>query len=125
MTNYSDILKSHGTRSSGDNLLGFELDMEHYLKTSNVITSVEIKRPSTDECMLAAECSLIGDVDLIAAKEEVRRIWTDYLRYEDFESHYINECKDGFILWFVTYAPGLGVTGSISCSKSQPEGASS
>lgn len=125
MSTFGDIIRKHGFRNTADNLLGFQIDMDAYLEDSDLFEWIDVKRTSNDDCMLAAKCKLRADIPIERAREDVCRIWEGSLRYSDFAEHSLEEKPDGFLLHFVTTAPGLGVVGSIECFKDKGEHLSS
>ncbi len=115
MNKFSKIIDAHGTRNTGDNLLGFEIDMEHYLDDSDLFKSVSINRPDSNECMLQAICKVKSNIEIEDLKKQIEMIWLNYLRYSEFEDHEIIADEKVIKLSFVTIASGLGVIGEILC----------
>lgn len=93
------------------------MDIDLRLEDSDLFEWVEVKRESSPECMITAVCKAKPASDLTILKHEIERIWMDYLRYDRFERHCVNDSADGFTFHFVTYTIGLGIVGEIQCRK--------
>jgi hypothetical protein len=109
---------SVGPVSSGDNLVGFQTDVWHFLECCELFASVEVKITDDPHCVLEASCVVVDGAasdDTVASTLE--RIWLDYLRYGAEEAHALGSDREGVSLWFVTRSgPGasdLCVTGRI------------
>lgn len=113
MNAFGDIVRKHGSRNTGDDLLGFQIDMDAYLEESDLFDWFDVKPTCDDDCMLNAKCKLKANVSLTRAREVIHRIWESSLRYREFADHTLEETPRGFIFHFVTFAPGLGVVGQI------------
>ena len=117
MTKFEDIIRRHGFRNTGDNLLGFEIDMDAFLEDSDLFEWIDIKQTGNDDCMLYAKCKLKTGISIAQARKDVCRIWEDNLRYTEFAEHLLEDTSNGFVFHFVTTAPRLGVVGQIECLK--------
>ena len=91
MSEFGDIVRKHGFRNTGDNLLGFQIDMDAYLEESDLFEWIDVKRTGNDNCMLAAKCKLKADISIARAREDVCRIWEGSLRYSNFAEHSLEE----------------------------------
>jgi hypothetical protein len=120
MNELQALLDAHGVRNTGDDLVGFHIDLEAYLSEGEpeVFASVETSMPNKPDCMLRAVCDLQPGTALEAAERFVRDTWLTSLRYAYFEAHLVEPTPAGFIFRFVTMAPQLGVIGEIHCRKS-------
>ncbi len=121
MSKFGDIIRDHGCRNSGDDLLGFQIDMDVYLEESDLFEWIEVRPTGNAECMLKAKCSLKEGVSLTQASEGVCNVWENFLRYSEFEAHTLEEMPNGFVFHFITTATGLGVVGQIECVKNYGE----
>lgn len=105
-----------GPPSSGDNLLGMEMDFFIRLGDLEEIDSdsVEVKRTGSAECLIRA-CRAASGVSLGAAADDVRREWLLNLRYNHFEAHRVRTEPTSAALEFVTQiGPGsFYVTGRV------------
>ena len=115
MNRFLKIIDAHGSRNTGDNLLGFEIDMEHYLEDSDLFKSVSINRSTSSACMLQAICIIKPDIDIEFIKKRIENIWLNDLRYSQFEDHEVFVDEKSIKLNFVTIASGLGIIGEIVC----------
>jgi len=117
MSKFGDIIRNHGSRNSGDDLLGFQIDIDAYLEESDLFEWIDIKPTRDEDCMLAAKCSLKEGISLSFARDKISDVWERFLRYTEYENHSLEEIPNGFIFHFVTTAPRLGVVGQIECVK--------
>jgi hypothetical protein len=115
MESFESILNRHGARNSGDDLLGFEIDMEHFLETDDAIEWAEVVRRGRADCMLEATCKFVNGTSLEDAKRVIERIWDEDLRYSNYEVHKLIDTDKGFEFRFVTTSLNLGVIGTIQC----------
>ena len=60
MTRFSDIIRKHGSRNTGDNLLGFQLDMDAYLQSSDLFECVDVKPTGNDDCIGTDACGFLA-----------------------------------------------------------------
>jgi hypothetical protein len=107
--------------STGDNLLGFEIDLVQGLQRSGQFTGVTIKRSNQPSCKLVAACATVNS-DTASVTTSLQRIWKEQLCYEHFEAHDVQQTSSSVILRFVTrsgdQAGDLCVTGKIIASGS-------
>ncbi len=105
--------------STGDNLLGFEIDLVQGLERSGQFTGVTIKRTDQRTCKLIATCTTTNS-DTATVATSLQRIWKEQLCYEHFEAHDVQQATNSVILRFVTrsgdHAEDLCVTGEIIAS---------
>ncbi len=105
--------------STGDNVLGFELDIEAYLDDSELIDSCTVSSNSEKECMIVAVCSYSQKHSEASVANNLKNIWMNCLRYQEFEKHSCEISKGKVVLHFCTVSGPLGVTGKIEAiSKS-------
>lgn len=113
--NYSQYL-IHG-QSSGDNLLGFEIDANVYLccMESNLGCDFLYQERHDDaNCMLTLCCNFAHNVSHQQIADYLEEKWLQYVCYQEFEKHYIEVVNDQLIFYYVTRSSsGLGVTGKI------------
>lgn len=109
---YGELIK--GKQSSGDNLLGFVLDMEAYLEESDYFTSVVVDSASESESLINARCQYSNSIEKNQIITELKDIWESYLRYQEFEKHSVEIDGDNVVFHFCTTSGGLGVTGKIT-----------
>lgn len=93
-----------GPASSGDNLLGMEMDFFIRLGDLEEIDgdSVEVQRTDSPECLIRASCRAAPGVSLDAVADGVRREWLLNLRYNHFEAHCVRTEPTSAVLEFVT-----------------------
>jgi hypothetical protein len=110
------IMRS-GRPSSGGDLLGMEVDFDHYLSMLDEIDSdsVAVRQTGHAERLLVASCSPAPGVTLASAAEAVRTMWLDWLRYEFTEARCLLTEESLATLEVVTQMSpnGLHVTGAI------------
>ncbi len=108
--------------SSGDNLLGFQMDVEAYLYDSGMFEEVDVKRTDDPRCALHATCSTAqADLPDKAIEAEMERIWSERLRYGHWEEHELKSTQTGVSFRFITTtsdeASALCVTGRIEVRR--------
>lgn len=110
-------IERNGTPSSGDDLLGMEMDFYVRLGELDEIdeNSVEVQRTEHAERLIRASCTPATDISPGKAIEAIRREWLTHLRYGYAEAHLAATSSHGATLHFVTQiAPGgLYVTGQV------------
>src|SRR5690349_1333223 len=94
-----DKLSKHRV-SSGDNLLGFEIDADHFLSESALLDSVIIKRSGDPRCALTVSCKSVHAAEAVEA--ELESIWLNTLRYEHWEAHEVTRHQDSVSFAFIT-----------------------
>jgi hypothetical protein len=109
--------------SSGDSLLGFQIDIDHFLGSSDFFENVSVKKTADPECALLATCSVAsGNINATEIGVELKEIWMNYLRYNHWEEHEIVMESNLVKLCFATLdedePSSLFVTGEISVSMS-------
>ena len=108
--------------SDGDNLLGFQLDIEMSLVNDrDLFVEPRVRRTGDPRCALVATCELADPAT--AAEVVIRRLkemWLGHLTYEHFEAHSIETLPGRVSLRFVTTSGetsgDLCVTGEIIVS---------
>ena len=106
----------NGQKSSGDNLRGFEIDIEAFLDESDVLSDAWVTSGEDEDCMITATCNYS---DISSEKEiasELEEIWLEYLRYSEFEKHAFEISSGKVTLYFCTKSGPLGVSGKIVAS---------
>lgn len=113
--NYSQYL-IYG-RSSGDNLLGFEIDANIFFccKENNVgCDFLGQERHDDANCMLTLRCKFANNISYQQMADYLEERWLQYVCYREFEKHYIEVINNQLIFYYVTRSScGLGVTGKI------------
>jgi hypothetical protein len=109
-----------GTPSSGDDLLGMEIDFDALLGELDELDAdtVHVRRTEHAERLITATCSVAPGVSLTAAVAAVRDLWTTRLRYQYIEANDVRVTDDSATLDFITQmGPGrLYVTGQVAIS---------
>ncbi len=108
--------------STGDNLLGFRMDMDYILLASrDILCDVEVQETGDAKCLLIATARVIEpDLPADYVAKRLVEMWLGNLRYRGWEAHSIEKQNDCVILRFVTtsgYTPDdICVTGKIVVS---------
>ena len=121
MNDLADMLDVHGFRNTGDNLLGFQMDMDAYLEETDLFDDIRTQKTGDSRCMLKATCRLKVGVGVSKAKARIAEVWENCLRYSDCAKSSIHDTPRGFAFHFLTTAPGLGVVGRIDCIRGDAE----
>ena len=108
---FENYLKS--SRSEGDNLLGFIIDLEYFLEDIEGMSSVAVHSTDDGACMLIANCSFNRDIGEDVLAKKLKQTWTEYLRYSEFEIHKTEISNGKVIFHFCTKSGPLGVTGKV------------
>ncbi|WP_218688872.1 hypothetical protein [Psychrobacter sp. BF1] len=110
--NYSQYL-IYG-QSDGNNLLGFEIDVEAYVCDELKCFSLVQERNDNANCMLVLHCKFADNFSTQQIADYIEEKWLKYICYRDFEKHYIEVIDNQLIFYYVTRSDvGLGVTGKI------------
>jgi hypothetical protein len=113
-----------GFPSSGDNLLGMEMDFDGYLAQVEEIDpdSITVRSTQNAECLIRASCRAAPAADLTSAAEAVERAWMDVLRYSHLEAHDLRNDGESVLLEFVTQIrpSGFYVTGRVEILPNAP-----
>ena len=107
---------SSSSPSAGHDLVGMQIDFEHYLSASELLRNVSVQGVAEEPGTLIAVADFAGPPTEIAKLgEELRSIWLLRLRYNFREAHEIISAPDQTTLRFVTKidVDGFYVTGSI------------
>ena len=101
--------------SRGDNLLGFEIDLQETLRASSFV-KIKVKRTELATCKLIFTCTTTNSSAAVVASS-LQRLWIEKLCYEPFEAHALQQESDKVTLSFVTRSGDsdgdLCVTGKI------------
>lgn len=100
--------------SSGDNLLGFVLDIEAHLEISDLFENVEVSSTDDINYLIEASCTSSKNSDPSEIKDYLIDLWLNQLRYQELEKHHCKIENENVVLYFFTSATGLGVTGRIT-----------
>ena len=101
-------------QSQGDNLHGFEIDVNVYVCDEKICFFVSEERLDNPDCMLVLHCQFAKQVNVQFMADYLREKWLKYIRYSEFEKHYIEWVDDELHFYYVTRSSlGLGVTGKI------------
>ncbi len=99
--------------STGDNLLGFEIDIESYLEMSETFKGIRVSRTGDTNCLIVAKCKYASTTTPDEVAKELEEIWMDSLRYQEFEKHVCKIQERTVVFYFCTTSDHLGVTGKI------------
>lgn len=102
--------------SSGDNLLGFVMDIEIHLESSGVFENVKVESAEDLSCLINASCTFSKNHSQSEVKNYFIELWENQLRYQDFEKHKCEIEGKKVVLYFCTTNSGLGVTGKITAN---------
>lgn len=107
------------TPSSGDNLLGFDIDLCYALIHANYFSHIRTKRTGDQRNMIVATCRLkLKYKKNLQIEETLLKLWQEQVAYYYFKAHDIQQDRDHITLRFVTLSGNtskdLCVTGSIS-----------
>lgn len=109
--------------SSGDNLLGFEIDAEHAFASTEIFDTIRIEETSDPSCLLRVHLTAAGDTQALQdISSALRKAWSQ-LVYLGFEANAIEQYRDAVVMRFVT-ATGDGklcVTGEAIATSSNYE----
>ena len=110
-------LDAEGCRSDDDNLDGFFMDMNEYLRSRpNCFDLVNSMQTDDPEGMIIVHCRMAESVPMGVVRKRMEEIWMGLLRYPEFEEHVIEDAEDGFTFHFLTWSPPeLGVVGRVLC----------
>lgn len=100
--------------SSGDNLLGMEMDFDYYLEDSELFENVEIKQNFNKEELLVVLCKSKNKLNKQLC-DDITKIWNDYLKYNYKDAYIIIFDNNKIEFSFITQMSnaGLFVTGKI------------
>lgn len=111
---YLALIDRLGRRSTGDNLLGFRVDLDFFLGRAAGIDAVTTRVIATDE--VDAQGAMLVTVahgrDLAAMRAAIVDCWITSLRYRGNERHRFD---DEGTFHYATWTPSLGVVGRIAC----------
>ena len=103
--------------SRGDDLLGMQIDFDLHLGGSDVFDDVDVIQASDPKNLLVARCKpASSDATPQELEAELKRIWTQDIRYRFYEAHTLDHAADKVRLHGVTVVSedGFFVTASIS-----------
>ncbi len=110
--NYSQYLTTG--ISEGDNLWGFEIDVNAYIACNDYCTLfISQERTNDPNCMLILTCQYNEQMSFQQIADFLEEKWLNHICYRAFEKHYIEQVGDELIFYYVTRSEGLGVTGKI------------
>jgi hypothetical protein len=107
--------------SDGDNLLGFQIDADHFLGECDALASVEVERSSDIRSLLNASAILADHVSsLHDISQALFAVWQS-LYYPHFHASAIHWYREATILRFLTVISddGYFVTGTVTVSGEQ------
>jgi hypothetical protein len=82
-------LMSNSYPSSGDDLLGMQVDFDMLLDRSEVLTDVQVHRGDDPTCLISGTCKAGAGVSPSQVEAELRTLWVEHLRYRYSEAHII------------------------------------
>ena len=105
-----------GEPSSGDDLLGMQMDFDVYLFRFPGLATVEVMKTGSPDALLEARCVAHRDASADAIEEQLVHAWREDLCYGYREAHQVRRRNDTVQLDFVTQNRdrGLYVTGAIT-----------
>ena len=111
---YAKFLKNG--HSSGDNLLGFVIDVETYLEDSDNFFDVTVNSTKNVESLIVATCKYNDKLSEDEVAKELKNLWEFDLRYTEFEKHEDIISEGKVVLHFCSTSGSLGVTGKITAT---------
>jgi hypothetical protein len=104
--------------SSGDNLLGFQIDMQAYLGGEALhLAQISVEQTGDPMNALRALGTIEGNASTSIVADALERVWLEKLRYNHWERHDIEQTPDRLRMRFVTTSgqtrSDLCVTGEI------------
>lgn len=107
--------------SSGDDLLGFLIDIDAYLEDTGIFRNVKVVRTGNPKRSLLATCELIPGSDKAQGVADIlENVWLEELCYKHWENHVVQIHPDKVALFFITTSgdepDALCVTGKIIVS---------
>ena len=104
--------------STGDNLLGFQIDLDAYLSSDGVgMSNVEVTQSGDPRCALVATCVAAPGLTAEDLSEVLVEVWLNKLSYNCWEVHEVIVSGREVRLCFVTVTGWAGgdicVTGEI------------
>lgn len=113
-----------GTPSSGDNLLGMEMDFFVYLGLLDALdaSSVSVRRTPYPETLIRADCAARPGTSVEQAADAVRQTWQEHLGYSFQKAHHLQVSGAEGLLRFVTQIgpAGFYVTGQVVVRANRP-----
>lgn len=104
-------------QSDGDNLDGFEIDVNAYICNEENCFYISEERSADMNCMLTLYCKFSSDFNYQRIADYLEEKWLNSIRYPDFAKHHIEVVGDQLNFYYVTRSKvGLGVTGKIVAS---------
>lgn len=101
-------------QSQGDNLHGFEIDVNAYVCDEENCFFVSEERLDNPDCMLVLYCQFDEQNNIQFMADYLQETWLKYIRYSEFEKHHIQWVDDELHFYYVTRSGSeLGVTGMI------------
>lgn len=114
--NYSQYLTTG--ISTGDNLLGFEIDMNAHICCIGIddVHFIEQERTDDKNCMLILRCRFPDEYNYHQIADFIEDKWLNKLCYRAFEKHHFEQVGNELIFYYITRSEGLGVTGKVIIS---------
>jgi hypothetical protein len=105
-----------GEPSSGDDLLGMQMDFDVYLFECPGLATVKVTKTGSPDALLEARCVAHRGASADAIEEQIVHAWREDLCYGYREAHQVRRRNDTVQLDFVTQIcdRGLYVTGAIT-----------
>jgi hypothetical protein len=89
--------------SEGDNLLGYEIDIDTYFEDSGMFEGIDVRRTGDPRCALYATCTTTdSNPSEQAIEAELERIWLTRLGYRHWKKHEFETTSETISLRFVT-----------------------
>ena len=112
--------------SDGDNLLGFQLDLEKaFVSERDLFVEPQVRQTGDPRCALIGTCNIADPATAAeVVSKRLKELWLGHLTYEHSEAHSIETLPGRISLRFVTTSgetsDDLCVTGKIIVSGLQP-----
>lgn len=109
--------------SPGGDLDGMLRDMSEFIGRSGLFLPPVVRKTGSRSHLVEARCTPASAQTPVARlADEVERIWTNDLRYDDFAAHALTITDSSIVLDFLTVARSarLYVTGMIIVALGQP-----
>lgn len=120
MESYLALIDRLGQRSTGDNLVGFRYDLDHFLFRTACFTEVKTRIIEADAIdatgvMLVTRAPARARVKRAEVQLAVQAAWITSLVYRGNERHRFEEVGGALHFHFATWTEKLGVVGRVEC----------
>lgn len=98
---FKDKIISKCEPSTGDNLLGFDIDLDYFLWELDFKKS-DHRMTKNKESLLEAKCKLKNNQKLETITKKIVEKFNDFLRYQYFAAYYLEKQGKGLVFHFIT-----------------------